>query len=295
MARFRNLTPQEVADARPVFRDTVPYERIQISDIGSGGAVTLAGRGLTDSRFVYTICWGSRVFELGVQGARQLHTLIHELTHVWQGENGIYPTFYMAQSVGSQLKHGVGDAIDKRDWRGFVKNWGEHRNTTYIFRATDIGKDWSSFNVEQQASIVESWWIAESDREDRGLDFGPGVTGGGASEEDARFPYIRDVVRGRNRRAKYVKPPTARAAAVTPLPPGADAQIKAMQDKLVALGYLDARHADGTIGRSHSATLDAVSRFQQHNGLCVDRDLGGSHSATRQKLALPIERLVRAR
>lgn len=56
MSRYRNLMAQEVADARPVFGDAVPYDRVRISDIGSGGAVTLAGRGLTDSRFSYTIC-----------------------------------------------------------------------------------------------------------------------------------------------------------------------------------------------------------------------------------------------
>lgn len=233
------------------------------------------------------------MFELGARGARQSHTLIHELTHVWQGENGVYPTFYMAQSVGSQLKHGVGDVIDKRDWRGFVKNWGEHRNTTYIFSASEVGKDWSSFNVEQQASIAESWWIAEADRRNRGLDFGPGVAGGNASANDARFPYIRDVIRSRNRRATYVKPTIALNSNFTPLALGADLQIKTMQHKLVALGYLDARHADGTIGRSHSATLDAVFRFQQLHALRADRVLGGLNSDTRRKLALPIEQLVK--
>ncbi|HEX8554724.1 MAG TPA: peptidoglycan-binding protein, partial [Sphingomonas sp.] len=52
-------------------------------------------------------------------------------------------------------------------------------------------------------------------------------------------------------------------------------------------GYLDARHADGLIGRGRSATLDAVARFQERNGLTVDRVLGGPNSKTRRKLALP--------
>ena len=71
--------------------------------------------------------------------------------------------------------------------------------------------------------------------------------------------------------------------------------IKSLQEKLVALGYLEARHADGLIGRSRSATLDAVAEFQRRNGLRVDRDLGGPHSETRQKLSLPPGALVRAR
>jgi len=88
----------------------------------------------------------------------------------------------------------------------------------------------------------------------------------------------------------------ARGAPYRPLTPivGSDPQVRAIQDKLVVLGYLDARHADGVIGRTRSATLDAVAAFQGRNGLTVDRDLGGPNSETRRKLALPIGQLVRA-
>ncbi|OWK27872.1 hypothetical protein [Sphingomonas mucosissima] len=45
------------------------------------------------------------------------------------------------------------------------------------------------------------------------------------------------------------------------LPGGGDAQIKAIQDRLVALAYLEGHHADGLVGRSQNATLDAVRPF----------------------------------
>lgn len=292
MADARNLTTVEIADARAVFGNAVRYGNVQISNLDLGGAVTLAGRGLLDGTFHYQICWGPRVYQLGVRSAGVLATFIHEMTHVWQGENGMYPTFYMGQSIVAQLHAGIGDAIKKRDWRGFVQNWGEHRSTAYGFSATDIGRNWNSFNVEQQASIIESWFIAEADRRTERRDFGPGVTGGGASATDARFPYVRDVIRGRDRNAAYLAlaaPPSTALAA------GGDREIKALQDKLVALGYLDSRHADGLVGRTQSATLDAVQQFQQRNGLRPDRDLGGLNSATRRKLALPLSQLVRAR
>lgn len=169
---------------------------------------------------------------------------------------------------------------------------GTQRSTAYPFAASAIGNDWSSFNVEQQASLVESWYMPERERVTRiggnrirVHDFGPGVYGSGRSEHDARFPYIRDVIGARHRRASYRAPA---------LPNGGDRQIKAIQDRLVALGYLEARHADGLIGRGRSATLDAVEAFQRRNGLDSDRDLGGPHSPTRRKLALPISQLVRA-
>lgn len=60
------------------------------------------------------------------------------------------------------------------------------------------------------------------------------------------------------------------------------------------LGYLEATHADGLVGRSHSATLDAVLGFQQRNGLKPDRDLGSAKSETGRKLALPVSPLQAA-
>lgn len=289
MPRFRRLWPDEVRDARAVFEASIPYDNIVISDIGSGGAVTLSGRGLRDSTFVYTICWGDTVFENGVRGAQKLSTFIHELTHVWQGNNGIYPTVYMAQSTVAQVGHGLADIFGQRQWQG----WDTHRGKAYEFAAGDIGKDWSAFNVEQQGNLVQSWFIAETDRQREGWDFGSGVTGGGASTDDPRFPYIRDVIRGRDRHAAYRAPVQAARGSQAPVA-GTDASIKRIQDRLVELGYLHPRHADGTVGRTRSATLDAVEAFQRRNGLRPDRNLGGPNSDTRRKLALPAARLVRA-
>lgn len=287
MVRSRALTAAETELARGVYGATIPIDRVFITDLDLGGAVTLAGMDLDTRKFDYTINW-VEAFGGIVDFASRRSTFIHELCHVWQGENGVWPTFYMGQSVWAQLTSGIRDIWEKREWRG----WGEHRSTAYSFPASAIGRDWSTFNVEQQASLVESWYIPERERvvqigggRVRTHDFGPGVHGGGGSAHDARFPYIRDVIRARNRTATYRAPA---------LPAGADAQLKAMQDRLVALGYLDATQADGFVGRSQSATLDAVGAFQRRNGLNVDRNPGGANSETRRKLAQPIERLARA-
>jgi hypothetical protein len=282
MEQKRPLLAQEVALARSVFRNSIPYHRVLVSDWRIGNtAVTLAGLNLADRRFLYRLCWPEGFREIMRFPGRRA-TLIHELTHVWQGHHGTWPTFYMGQSITDQLTEGVRDIIRKGEYR----RWDEHRSGAYTLHADDWGKPWSSFGVEQQASIVESWYMRESLRR-RGFDFGPGVTGGNASELDPRFPYIRDVIRAGNRSAPY------RAGAST-LAPGGDPAIKALQDKLVALGYLEARSADGFVGRSRSATLDAVAEFQRRNALAVDRDLGGANSSTRRALARPITQLVPA-
>lgn len=280
MPRRRTLNAQEQGIAQSVYGNSLPYVDVFISDLAIGNtAVTLAGMGVPRGRFVYQICWPEG-FVSTIDRDDKKATLIHELAHVWQGHNGVWPTVYMGQSIVDQLTAGIRDIIDKGEWRG----WDEHRSGAYTLNASDFGKDWSHFNVEQQASLVESWYVTERVRR-RFFSFGPGVYGGGMSEHDVRFPYIRDVIRARNRKAEY---------AALALAPGADPQIKAIQDTLVALGYLEARHADGFVGRQRSATLDAVAEFQRRNGLRVDRDLGGPNSETRRALARPISQLQAA-
>lgn len=287
MVEARKLTATEMQLARTVYAASIPFDRIYLTNLDLGSAVTLAGMDGSTGKFDYTVNWKDGFGGVMTDKERRA-TLIHELCHVWQGENGVWPTFYMGQSIWSQLSSGVSDIWKTRKWRG----WGTHRSTAYKFPRSAIGKPWTSFNVEQQASLVESWFMPERDRiRPAGpgrvfiSDFGDGVTGGDRSPWDPRFPYIRDVIRARHRRAAY-RPIT--------LPGGGDPQVKAMQDRLVALGYLEARHADGLVGRGKSATLDAVEAFQRRNGLKPDRDLGGAHSLTRQRLALPVAKLVRA-
>lgn len=202
MPSFRPLTFPELAVVRPIFAESVPYDRVRICDLDLGGSVALAGRGLLSRDYAYAICWGPGGFLADLANLTTRATLVHELTHVWQGHNGRHPLAYIGQSAWSQLSHGVRDMARTRDWLGFTR-WGIHRSTAYILADDDIGRDWASFNVEHQASIVESWFIAEEDRVRLRRDFGPGVMGGGASRDDPRFPYIRDVIRAGDRYAAY--------------------------------------------------------------------------------------------
>ncbi len=60
--------------------------------------------------------------------------LVHETTHVWQGKNSNFALSYVFSSCLSQCVLG---------------------KKAYDYTA---GKDWSSYNVEQQAHIVEDWF-----------------------------------------------------------------------------------------------------------------------------------------
>jgi hypothetical protein len=280
----RLLKPAEIAFAATVFGNKIPYARVYISDIDLGGAVTLGdqfvfvrdGKFQTEDR--YCICWPA-AYTSALSSPAIAGTLIHELTHVWQGAHGVYPAVYMGQSVIAQLDHGIRDIIRRREWRG----WGVHRSTAYKFDPGEIGKNWSQFNVEQQASIVQSWFMKDANWS--ALYGKSSVVGGNSSPYDPRYPYISDVIRAGNRGANY--------HAVS-LPNGGSADIKRIQDRLVMLRYLDPVEADGLLGRSVSRTLDAVAVFQKRNGLQVDRDLGGPNSLTRRKLLGNFNALVPA-
>lgn len=85
--------------------------------------------------------------------------LVHELSHVWQGRNSRSSTTYVYNSIMHQCRASVG---------------GSSRNGAYDYTP---GQAWSTYNTEQQASIIEDWYKA------------------GARGDHALFPYIRDYVR----------------------------------------------------------------------------------------------------
>jgi hypothetical protein len=243
----------------------------------------LTGKDYVNSgKWVYMICWNLDVFRGSATNSKYRSTLIHENCHVWQGQHGTHPTFYMAQSVFSQLYEGIRDIVNVGEWRG----WGTHRSTAYSFARSDIGKNWSEFNVEQQCNIIESWYRDENNRQfylNYDGDYGSGVYGGGSSPYDPRYPYVQDVILAGNQIAVY--------KAIT-LPNGADLEIKKIQDILIQLNYLEARYADGLISRGNSPTVRAIRAFQVNNRLAVDGDLGGQNSNTRAKLRLPLSHLT---
>jgi hypothetical protein len=79
--------------------------------------------------------------------------LVHETMHVWQGKNSTFALSYVFNSVISQCFSGQGAY-------------------NYV-----LGQSWSSYNVEQQAKIVEDWFFA------------------GESSSHSAYTYIENNVR----------------------------------------------------------------------------------------------------
>ncbi|MCP5426153.1 MAG: hypothetical protein H6970_13955 [Gammaproteobacteria bacterium] len=79
--------------------------------------------------------------------------LVHEMTHVWQGKHSAFALTYLYDSLYHNCTEG---------------------RKAYKYQA---GKHWSSYHAEQQAMIVQDWYIS------------------GEWESGDLWPYIRDHVR----------------------------------------------------------------------------------------------------
>ena len=165
----RLLRESEVAFARQVFEDHLPYDRVHLSDrffpFNEKTRTAVTAASLSSFAFVrslrsYTIFVGPRVYDEGADGPRFRDTFIHELTHVWQGFHSGLGWEYMVQSMLAQ-----GHAILTKG----------NRNRAYDYKP---GKGWDDYNVEQQASIVQGWF-----------------RDGMRTEGDKRYAYIVNHIR----------------------------------------------------------------------------------------------------
>lgn len=208
---FGKLHREEIELAKKVFGNTLPYQRIYISNAKTHTqGITLATSPFR-RRTKYLILW-SNAYNTNIAESSECMkaTFIHELTHVWQGQySGMNSMSYMTQSAWYQVRHGVRDIfknglgngskrIGEMFKLGFAKEWDTHRNYAYCFDCDEIGKDFNKFNVEQQALLVESWFAKESFTLN-GIEYPAGFQ----SEDDNRFPYIRDCIRKGNPNASY--------------------------------------------------------------------------------------------
>lgn len=121
----RGLTEHERALLLPIFRDSLPYDRIEVVD-GKAGLLTVSGRALTMGFTVYLPTYREK-------------TLIHECVHVWQFRYGGYR--YIGNSTFNQLRSMAFDrSYRPYDWRPGM----------------DAGSFWHQLeSVEAQAKFVE--------------------------------------------------------------------------------------------------------------------------------------------
>jgi hypothetical protein len=164
---LRSLTQDEKDLAKKVYETFLPYGEIFIGNkTGFGGApFTEHCYNSDEDAHTYILHMGpigftscSSLAEMGGFGMVKV-VFIHELCHVWQGHHSQIKGGFMAKSIYAQLKS--------------IVRTGD-RNNAYTYTA---GQAWDSYNVEQQANIVEDWFK------------------NGQSKTDDLFRYIRDNIR----------------------------------------------------------------------------------------------------
>jgi hypothetical protein len=136
--RSRKLTPSEIAYAREVFKGSVDYSEITItrdSMISTGAPKTIGNTIHLRSD------WGHFNGDTLDLTQRGTETLIHEMGHVWQYQNG--GLAYIPESLWAQLKGAI---------------TGGSRNAAYEWREpVQKGTPWEKWNPEQQAAAIEDY------------------------------------------------------------------------------------------------------------------------------------------
>lgn len=143
---FRSLRPEEIELATKVFFDTVPFNRIRLTNLSYDGGRQFTFPNPIDGSILVNL--GDALENPNPIGYKNNaypsagQVFIHELTHAWQIAN----TSFMPGLLC--------DAVVHRDY-----NYRDENNLSN----TDWSKrDWSSFNLEQQAHIVDDWFEAYS-------------------------------------------------------------------------------------------------------------------------------------
>jgi hypothetical protein len=164
LPKIRRLTTSEKKLAKSVFRNTIKYGMVRVTNTVGGGGRPWT----TNTPPFYMINVGKNYRSLTANDDRK-RLLIHELVHVWQGQH-LVP--FMRNSAAHQTLSAI--------------NNGGATASAYSYT---VGKPWRKYNVEQQASIVAHWFTPAN------LCFENGPCGGGMKTTDSRYRYIRDHIR----------------------------------------------------------------------------------------------------
>ena len=152
--------------ARKVFGNTVPYDKVILTNLGglSNRAFTapgVDGKIYCNLGHAYSNPLGS--YPPPYPAASQL--LIYELTHAWQIAHATFLPGFMCSAIINQADYSFGDDV---------------------YRYGSAGPGWSSFNLEQQGAIVDQWFAGNGNQTRYGA--------GNATDNNPYYLYIHDNI-----------------------------------------------------------------------------------------------------
>jgi hypothetical protein len=117
----RALRADEIAELRKVYGDSIDYSKVVVKE-GESGLLSMTGRAFVLGNTIY----------LPPGSVGDMETLVHEMGHIWQHQNG--GTDYLSEAL-----------------------WGQYLGDGYDFaKGIDEGKAFSELNPEQQAQLLST-------------------------------------------------------------------------------------------------------------------------------------------
>lgn len=138
LIKTRQLSPEERTVAEMVFGSSLPYDNIVLTNLGhpQGRAFVVpspAGEALVNL---------GDAFEDPIRYTKSNYPeygqlLIHELTHVWQIHHAAFLPGLVCEAIVTQVRNELEEDI---------------------YEPGDGSSDWSDYNLEQQATIIDRWY-----------------------------------------------------------------------------------------------------------------------------------------
>lgn len=174
--------PGALEEAKRLFGTSIKLERVQVGFADLPGDVIRYVNAELPRAFttMYLLNFGP--------GAKlDMRTIIHELAHVWQGaQTG---PLYMTRALEAQMGAGLKELLQHGKYDD---------DEAYEVSTTDLtnnGGDLSKFNPEQQAVIVEEFWMGRFSGDMVAKNAIPANLTGGPAElpVEALLPYVQKV------------------------------------------------------------------------------------------------------
>jgi hypothetical protein len=193
LIKQRGLNAAEIAFARNIFGNTIPYDRIILTNVG----------GINGRKFTIPDGLGNILVNLAnaydnplsaTQGSSYPcggQVFVHEMTHAWQIINSEYPAGFLCEALATQFRDQLGQDV---------------YNQAGIRGTQALGKNWCDYNPEEEATIIDSWYEVTQ-------------TSPFSDWPAALFlPYLNDNIRPPNFYADYrpYLPPGQQAILITP-------------------------------------------------------------------------------
>ncbi len=133
--RFRALTAGEIALARRMFGDSICYDKVGVT---AQSFMPFQPKGTAMAPDGNLYMYGCYHDDFSQQPPMTQSHFIHEMTHVWQKQNGVL------DPIASALKLSI--------------TYRFNYNAAYYY-TLDAGRDLTSYNMEQQATIVQDYFL----------------------------------------------------------------------------------------------------------------------------------------